>query len=185
MLAFVESRLPSASEFVVASQIDIAAPREAVWANVVGFTKITERPEWIFRLGIACPEEARILGGGVGARRECIFSTGKFIEPITVWQPPARLAFDVAEQPSPMIELTPYRHIHPPHLDLSFRSTRGEFELVELPDGGTRLIGRTWYNLDIRPHAYWTIWSDWLVHRIHLRVLRHIKGLAEGKARPA
>jgi hypothetical protein len=40
-------------------------------------------------------------------------------------------------------------------------------------------VGRTWYALDIRPHAYWTIWSDWLVERIHLRVLRHIKRLAE------
>ena len=38
---------------------------------------------------------------------------------------------------------------------------------------------RTWYKLDIRPHAYWTIWSDWLIHRIHHRVLRHIKRLAE------
>jgi hypothetical protein len=183
-LTALESRLPPANEFVVVSHIDIEAPREAVWRNVVGFTKITEPPEWIFRLGVACPEEARILGAGVGARRECIFTTGKFVEPITVWEEPGRLAFDVSEQPSPMFELTPYRHIHPPHLDLSFRSVRGEFELLELPGGGTRLVGRTWYNLDIRPHAYWTVWSDWLVHRIHLRVLRHIKRLAESRSIP-
>jgi hypothetical protein len=78
-----------------------------------------------------------------------------------------------------MFELTPYRHIHPSHLDTAFRSTRGEFELIELPGGRTRLVGRTWYTLDIRPHAYWTIWTDWIVHRIHHRVLRHIKRLAE------
>ena len=76
-------------------------------------------------------------------------------------------------------ELTPYRHIHPPHLDLAFRSVRGEFDLVELPNGRTRLTGRSWYNLDMRPHAYWAIWSDWLVHSIHGRVLRHIKRLCE------
>jgi hypothetical protein len=80
-----------------------------------------------------------------------------------------------------MFELTPYRHVHPPHLDGAFRTTRGEFELSELPNGGTRLIGRSWYTLDIHPLAYWTIWSDWLVHRIHHRVLRHIKRLAENK----
>jgi uncharacterized membrane protein YhaH (DUF805 family) len=179
MLTIAESYFPPNNEFVVESHIDIAAPRETVWRNVIGFAKITEPPEWIFRLGVACPEEARILGQGVGARRECIFTTGKFIEPITVWQEPARLAFDVSEQPSPMFELTPYRNIHPPHLDLAFRSVRGEFELTELPDGTTRLTGRTWYTLDIRPEAYWTIWSDWLVHRIHMRVLIHIKQLAE------
>ena len=179
LFAAVETRLPRTGEFVVVSAIEVAAPPETVWPHVIGFSEITERPEWFFRMGISCPTNARINGQGVGATRECIFTTGKFIEPITAWDAPRRLAFDVREQPVPMFELTPYRHIHPPHLDGTFLSTRGEFELVELSDGGTRLIGRTWYTLDIRPHAYWTIWSDWLVHRIHQRVLRHVKRLAE------
>jgi uncharacterized membrane protein YhaH (DUF805 family) len=179
LFAVVETRLPQTSEFVVVSSIEVAAAPETVWRHVTGFSQITESPEWFFRMGISCPSEARIRGTGVGATRECIFTTGKFIEPITIWDAPRRLAFDVRQQPVPMFELTPYRHIHPPHLDSAFRSTRGEFELVELPDGGTRLTGRTWYTLEIRPHAYWTIWSDWLVHRIHHRVLRHIKRLAE------
>jgi hypothetical protein len=29
------------------------------------------------------------------------------------------------------------------------------------------------------PAGYWRRWSDAVVHRIHLRVLRHIKRLAE------
>jgi uncharacterized membrane protein YhaH (DUF805 family) len=179
--AVIEAQLPSEREFVVTSTIDIAAPPEVVWQHVIGFSQITEDPEWYFKLGISCPSEARIDGRGVGALRECIFTTGKFVEPITTWDEPRRLAFDVREQPVPMFELTPYRHIHPPHLDHSIRSLRGEFELEELPGGGTRLIGRTWYTLAIRPHAYWTNWSDWLIHRIHHRVLRHIKGLAESE----
>jgi uncharacterized membrane protein YhaH (DUF805 family) len=179
MWAFVESQVPASREFAVTSEIEIAAPPEKVWQNVVGFSKISERPDWIFRMGVACPCEARILGSGVGAERHCIFTTGEFVEPITTWDEPRKLAFNVREQPDPMIELTPYRHIHPPHLDLAFRSVRGEFDLVELPNGGTRLTGRSWYQLDMRPHAYWTIWSDWLVHSIHARVLRHIKRLCE------
>jgi hypothetical protein len=179
MLAAVEARLPSSSEFAVASTIEIEAPPADVWRQVIAFPEIEERPDWFFRLGISCPTGARITGEGVGATRECIFTTGKFIEPITAWDAPRRLAFDVREQPAPMFELTPYRQIHPPHLDSAFRSTRGEFELRELPGGRTRLVGRTWYTLDIRPHAYWTIWTDWIVHRIHHRVLRHIKRLAE------
>lgn len=98
---------------------------------------------------------------------------------MTVWDPPRVLAFDVTEQPEPMTELSPYRHIHPPHLDGSFRSTHGEFRLIPLAGGRTRLEGRTWYRLEIYPHAYWTIWADWLIHKIHGRVLRHIKQLAE------
>jgi hypothetical protein len=180
--ATVAARLPDRSEFVVVSQIAIGAPPAAVWQQVIAFPEITERPEWFFRLGISCPQGARITGQGVGATRECIFTTGRFIEPITAWDAPRRLAFDVREQPAPLFELTPYREIHPPHLDGAFRSTRGEFELVALPDGGTRLVGRTWYTLDIRPHAYWTIWTDWLLHRIHHRVLRHIEQQSEGAA---
>jgi uncharacterized membrane protein YhaH (DUF805 family) len=143
LFSMVESHFPKSRDFVVTSQIDIAAPPEVVWQNVIDFPKISESPEWYFRLGIACPSEARITGEGVGAERECIFTTGKFVEPITAWDAPRRLAFDVREQPAPMFELTPYRDIHPPHLDGAFRSTHGEFDLEQLPNGCTRLIGRT------------------------------------------
>jgi hypothetical protein len=34
--------------------------------------------------------------------RYCVFSTGPFVEPITVWEPGRRLGFDVAQQPPPM-----------------------------------------------------------------------------------
>lgn len=177
--AAVEGQLPHRNEFVVTSSVDIAAPPEVVWQNVIAFPDITDEPEWLFRWGISCPQGARISGRGVGATRECIFTTGKFIEPITTWDAPRRLAFDVRDQPAPMFELSPYRDLHPPHLDSAFRSMRGEFELIKLENGGTRLVGRTWYTLDIRPLDYWTIWTDWLIHRIHLRVLRHIRQVAE------
>jgi hypothetical protein len=29
------------------------------------------------------------------------------------------------------------------------------------------------------PEAYWTIWSQAVIHRIHMRVLVHIKNLSE------
>lgn len=59
------------------------------------------------------------------------------------------------------------------------RSNRSEFRLVELPVGRTRLEGRTWYEFDMHPQAYWTLWADSIIHRIHGRVLRHVKQLAE------
>jgi hypothetical protein len=156
-----------------------------VWKHVVEFSEITEPPEWYFRMGIASPSRARIDGAGVGAIRHCEFTTGAFVEPITVWQPPHRLAFDVTQQPEPMFELSPYRHIHPPHLAGSFQSERGEFRIIGLPDNRTRLEGRTWYKLKIYPLAYWTIWTDAILHRIHGRVLRHIRQTAEAEFRNA
>ena len=137
-------------------------------------------PAWYFRWGIAYPVRAVIHGDGVGAVRRCEFSTGAFVEPITAWDAPRRLAFDVTAQPDPMRELSPYAALHLPHLDSAFRARRGEFRLVALPGGRTRLEGSTWYTLDMAPARYWRLWADGFVHAIHERVLAHVKGLAEG-----
>ena len=51
--------------------------------------------------------------------------------------------------------------------------------LTPLPEGGTQLEGISWYENDIWPAVYWRWWSDWMVHKIHLRVFEHIKKLAE------
>jgi len=78
-----------------------------------------------------------------------------------------------------MEEWSPEGQIHPRHLDGYFRARRGEFRLVGLPGGRTRLEGSTWYQLDLAPGAYWRVWADSLVHAIHLRVLEHIKAEVE------
>jgi hypothetical protein len=108
-----------------------------------------------------------------------VFSTGTFVEPITAWEPGRRLAFDVTEAPPPLRELTPFAGVAPPHLDGYLLSRRGEFRLVPLGDGRTRLEGSTWYELRLGPEAYWQVYSDWLIHRIHQRVLQHIRSEAE------
>src|SRR2546425_363348 len=84
-----------------------------------------------------------------------------------------------------MRELSPYRAIRPPHLDGAFRARRGEFRLVALPDGRTRLEGSTWYTLELAPGGYWRLWADLLVHAIHARVLAHAQQLAEAAGREA
>jgi hypothetical protein len=179
LFAFVEPFAVQHEERSVLTAVEIDAPPAVVWHSVVEFSELPAATEWYFRAGIAAPQRAKIFGTGVGAIRNCEFTTGTFVEPITVWDEPRRLAFDVTEQPEPMFELTPYQSVHPPHLSHSFRSEKGEFRLIELPGGRTRLEGRTWYQLDMRPQDYWTPWAHWLIHRIHDRVLLHIKRLAE------
>src|SRR5262245_11855522 len=104
--AMSEARLAQAPTRVVMTAVEIDAPSNSVWQNVVEFPELPAERPWYFRLGIACPERARIEGQGVGAVRYCEFSTGAFVEPITVWNEPRRLAFDVTEQPPPMFELS-------------------------------------------------------------------------------
>ena len=179
VLAAGESVWTAPRDYVVLSSVEIDAPPELVWNHVLSFPELPPASEWYFRSGISCPQRARIVGNGPGATRYCEFTTGTFVEPITVWDAPRRLAFDVSEQPAPMFELSPYHDLHPPHLDGYLRSTRGEFLLIPLPQGRTRLEGRTWYTLELRPHDYWMWWSSGLIHRIHERVLVHIKQLSE------
>jgi uncharacterized membrane protein YhaH (DUF805 family) len=158
----------------VTTSVDIPAPPSVVWQQVIAFPEIESEMAWFFRLGIACPLRARLDGQGVGATRHCEFTTGTFIEPITDWSPPNVLAFDVASQPQPMMEWTPFTHLHPPHLDKGFVSKRGEFRLESIPGGKTRLYGTTWYEIDVRPRLYWKCWADPVIHAIHRRVLVHI-----------
>jgi len=164
----------------VTTAVEINATPQTVWDLVIAFPQIPEPEDWLFRAGIAYPTHATIRGEGVGAIRHCQFTTGPFVEPITAWEPPHRLAFDVTAQPAPMTELS-FRHVDAPHLHDFFISEKGQFLLTALPDGRTRLEGTTWYRHDIRPAFYWQLWSDHIVHKIHLRVLEHIKDVAEGK----
>jgi uncharacterized membrane protein YhaH (DUF805 family) len=176
---WVEQNVEATPAREVASAIEIDAPIEVVWEHVVAFSELPEPEGWLFDTGIAYPMRARIEGRGVGAVRYCEFSTGAFVEPITVWDEPHRLGFDVIEQPVPMEEWSFYDDVKPPHLTTTFRSVRGEFRLTELPGGRTLLEGSTWYELDMAPEVYWRLWADEIIHRIHGRVLRHVKALSE------
>jgi uncharacterized membrane protein YhaH (DUF805 family)/putative flippase GtrA len=158
----------------VRSSIEIAESPESVWSHVIAFPPLRPPSSFVQRLGVAYPIRARIVGAGVGATRYCEFSTGAFVEPIRVWEPGRRLAFDVTDSPPPLRELSPYAHVVPPHLDGYFQARRGEFRLVRLENNRTRLEGSTWYELRIGPEPYWTLFADLIVKRIHHRVLEGI-----------
>jgi len=162
----------------VTTAIEINASPDEVWKNVVAFPQLSEPTEFVFKTGIAYPINATINGSGAGAVRHCNFSTGSFVEPITVWNEPRLLKFSVVEQPVPMKEISFYE-IEPNHLHGYWVSKEGQFKLTKLSNGNTLLEGTTWYFNKIEPGFCWTIWSDYIVHKIHQRVLRHIKIEAE------
>lgn len=162
----------------VVSSIEIKASPETVWKNVIEFPKLKAPTELIFKTGIAYPIDAKIDGKGVGAIRHCNFTTGSFVEPITVWKEPSLLKFSVDQQPAPMKEIS-FWDIDAPHLHDYFVSKQGQFKLTRLANGNTLLEGTTWYYHDIKPAFYWSIWSNHIIHKIHNRVLGHIKENSE------
>jgi len=177
-----EAKLAEPSLRHVTTSIEIDAPPERVWPNVVGFSELPPPPAWLQGLGIAYPMRARIEGRGVGAIRHCEFSTGPFVEPITVWNEPTLLAFDVTSQPPSMTEWSPYQSVKAPHLEGYMVSKGGQFHLVALPGGRTRVEGTTHYTLSIYPEVYWLGFAEALLHGIHSRVLEHVKHLSEAPA---
>ena len=164
----------------VVTAIEVDAPVETVWKQVVEFSELPPPAEVLFKLGIAYPIRAEIQGHGRGAVRNCLFSTGPFVEPIEVWDEPRLLKFSVTSNPAPLQEWTSYHEIHPPHLNGFLVSEQGQFQLTPLPGGRTLLEGTTWYHHTMWPVGYWQIWSDQIIHAIHRRVLIHVKALAEG-----
>ncbi len=169
---------PPPKEWAVRTEVIAAAPPDAVWRHVVAFEQLPPPRELLFRAGVAYPIRAEIRGSGPGAIRRCVFSTGAFVEPITVWDEPRKLAFDVADQPATMRELSPW-DVDAPHLRGYFKSTRGQFVLTPLPGGKTLLEGTTWYSNRLAPEFYWRLWTEYLLHAIHERVLHAIARRAE------
>jgi len=165
---------PQPPVFAVTTSVEVDAPPEVVWPNVIAFAELPPPRELLFRAGIAYPLRAEITGTGPGAVRHCVFSTGSFVEPIQVWDAPRLLKFSVDSNPPPLEEWTPYERVAPPHLRGFLVSQGGQFRLAPLPGGRTLLEGTTWYRHTMWPASYWRLWSDYLIHQIHLRVLRYI-----------
>ena len=169
----------SAELFSVTTSIDIRSSPERVWRTVLQPAKLAPPAHALFRAGIAYPLASHIEGAGLSATRYCDFSTGKLVEPVLIWDEGKQLRFTVVSNPLPMQEWTPYAQVHPPHLEGFLASRQGEFRLVPLADGSTRLLATTWYQHHMWPASYWRIWSDYIIHQVHGMVLENIRSRAE------
>jgi hypothetical protein len=164
-----ESLYHTEQQAVVTDRILIHASPAKVWPHVLAFPEISDRPDyWIFRLGLPYPTQTTNGGNFVGADRQCIFSNGVVIkERVAEFIPNEKLTFDVAEQPT---DPEAYGHI---------TLHRGQFLLQDNHDGTTTLIGSSWYTLHVRPRWYFDLWTRDMTRAVHLRVMNHIKRLAE------
>jgi hypothetical protein len=172
----VESRaMQTPPELSATTRIVVNAPPERVWPCLVDLRIEQEKDELAFRVGIAAPVATRTAGRD----RICELTTGPIVERIVVWDPPRRLRFDVLSTPPPMKELNPFGSVDARHLHGCFLGHAGEFRLTALPGGRSLIEGTSWYSVDMMPLAYWRLWTDYLVHRIHHRVFDAIKRKAE------
>lgn len=171
LVAMAESLQPAPHAGVVTDTVLIQAPPSQVWPHVLSFPTIPEHPGyWLFQLGLPYPVLTTSSGEEVGAARECRFSgDAVFGETVARLERHRFLTFDIVSIP-PDPELVG-------HLD----PNRGEFELRDNGDGSTTLVGRTWYTLHVRPTWYFDGWTHAIFRQVHLRVMRHVKTLAEAE----
>jgi len=184
-LVFTAERLlPAAISFETQSTIMVAAPPEALW-DVLMRTDLAEEPVALpFRLGVAYPLRGEMLGEGVGAIRIGEFSTGTVLEQVTEWIPNRQLTFIMLTELPAMRELSPYAHVHAPHVTGYFRTTNTSFGLASLTSGHTEIIECTSHELRLGPVLYWLPLARWIVDQNNARVLAHIKRQAEKRVAP-
>ena len=132
--------------------------------------------DWLFVAGIGYPVQVQWQGQGVGAKRLGSYTTGRFAQEVTAWEPEQRLAFKTLEHPAPMRELTPWGHFDAPHLHGYLVVERGELRLTPGPADAqgrpqTRVEATSVYLHHIWPAGYWHLWSDALMRRVHERWL--------------
>ena len=104
---------------------------------------------------------------------------------MTEWIPNRKLTFVVVHDVPAMRELSPYQHVHAPHISGYMRTKQTSFELSARSDGHTEVIERTSHELKLEPLAYWLPVARWVVHENNARVLAHIRRHAERGARIA
>jgi uncharacterized membrane protein YhaH (DUF805 family) len=180
----VEKFLPATISFETVQTIEVHAPPDAVWKSVLSTDPIEGPLALPFRLGMAYPLRGEVIGEGVGAVRRGEFSTGTAIERVTEWEPNRRFAFVVVDDIPAMQELSPYQHVHAPHVVGYFRTTHTSIELILRSDGHTGIIERTSHELRLDPVLYWLPMARWVVQENNARVLAHIRRHAEqSKAR--
>jgi hypothetical protein len=164
-----EGKMRQDQQSFVEDRLLIDVPAAEVWNYVVSFPSINAAPNyWLNAVGLPSPLATTCQGAFVGAARECIFSDGLvFKERVSEITPARLLTFEIVGQPSNP-ELLGHLTLH-----------RGQFQLINNNNGTSTLVGRSWYTLHMRPLWYFDWWTRDVTSHVHLRVMEHIKTLAE------
>lgn len=182
VLFLSEQVVPAATPFSDERSVVVAASPEETWQAVLHMRTIDAAPAIPFRLGVAYPVRGEVTGEGVGAIRRGYFSTGVATERVTEWVPGRALGFDILSEPETLREMSPYAHVHAPHVKGYFRSVHARIVLTPLADGRTRLTLASTHELDLQPSFYWLPLTRWVVRENKARVLTQMKAQAEAAA---
>jgi hypothetical protein len=175
-----QSVYPARTE-TVTTTVEIAAPPQAVWRNLVEVRAIRARElVWTFTqdvAGVPKPMDARLSGRGAGAIRYVTWGRGiHFEERVTRWVENRDLAwnfhFDDASIPR---AIEGHVKLNSPYLKV----LDGSYHLDALANGHTSVTLRTryWMRTPLNSYAAW--WGRIFVDDFHANVLHVIRERAE------
>ena len=167
---------PTRNETVTSVAI-IGAPPSRVWANLTEVRDI--KPSelgWTFTqdvMGVPKPVDARLQGRGVGAVRHALWGRNvHFDEQITRWDQDHYLEWRFRFTPDSIPRvLEGHVRVESSYLKV----LRGDYTLMALPGGRTRLILRTHYWMRTPLNGYCAWWGRLFVGDFHRNVLRVIR----------
>jgi hypothetical protein len=184
LLAPAEAMLPVPNEMRdVVSVVDIDAPPEVVWQNVVRVPLIREdeqRDGFFQRIGIPRPLEATLSRDGIGALREARFAGGiLFHEHVTDWEPQRRLGFTIGVDAATVANdvLDYHVRVGGAYFDVVY----GRFDL-EPHGAGTRLHLLSRHRLSTAFNFYSSLWTDAVMQDIQDNICRVIRARSEATA---
>jgi hypothetical protein len=168
-------------QYTVTTQIEIAAPRDVVWANTYAIDPIQDNErQWTFSHNILrtpLPIDARVSGDV----RQLRWSGGiRFQEHLTNVDVNTSLAWNfVFNAPKTLRSFDP--HIAPQGSILHLK--RGAYTLTDLPNGNTELTLHTHYSLSSPANGYLALWGEVFLQDFHGAVLAVIKSRSENGQR--
>ena len=174
----LEKLLPhTSSPFRADTFIDIHAPGEKIWSNVVRVRAIDAQDDkgsvtnW---LGFPRPIKAELDYAGVGGRRQAIFSKGLIFEEIVQdYQPEKRMHFSIRADPYAIPSATMDKHvvIGGDYFDV----LDGTYELEKLQEGSYRLHLYSHFTLKTTFNFYAGWWAGLIMKDIQNNILQVIR----------
>jgi hypothetical protein len=162
------------TELVRVSETTIDASPNQIWPMLFELDQISVSQYNLLNLGFARPIRVSSAEPKVGAHRECVLTTGVMNETITEVVPERKLAFKILNTPASMKETTPFGEVHADHMSGYYECQTGQFELVPLADGRTKIIGTSHYRHKFGPALYWNLWTNLIVREVHHSVFDEI-----------
>ncbi|HEU4734634.1 MAG TPA: hypothetical protein VFT22_42375 [Kofleriaceae bacterium] len=153
----------------VTTSMMIDASRGRIWARLMFYEQIDERPPLHLRLLLPVPLATEGEKSEVGDEVRCHYEGGHLIKRITHIDPHQRYAFEIIEQALVV--------------GGGLRLSGGEYALRDLGAGRTELSIVTRYVSPRRPRWLWLPIERWVCHSFHRHILRAMRRGVEATPR--